>query len=1156
MPALPFRVETVDLTLDDGGRLLLPLFYPEVSAIGRNLERLTDEIHRGVAWIVANDGPVTLYRRRPTEAPQVRQVRIELDSPHTDVCWTQPVELVFHVITWAHGEDAVIAYVPALDIEVVAEDEEQLQKLLPSHIRFALMRQKATASLRPLVWLQRVAEVEVRSTTTSVSVRTPRERAVAQEDDKPSTLRDVTTDLTHMARGPVFEREPLVARLAEALTGRRPRSALLVGASGVGKTALVLELARRRAAFGLANTPLRATSGARLVSGMTGYGMWQERCQKLCREAAKQKALLYLGNLLELMEVGKHEGNQQGVASFLRPHLERGDVLAICECTPEQLTHIERRSPNLLDAFFVIRVEEPTAEQSRSILHQYAAHHTPGPSPLTDDALDAIDRLHRRYATYSANPGRPLRFLHNLLEDRNPQSGPRARRAPHGAPAPLPLDGAAPGGDSNKELARPARQEVDGSPAPPLDAAAVTAAFAVETGLPLDLLDESRRLDLAQARQWFMSRVIGQDEAVDLIVDLLATIKASLTRPHRPIASLLFIGPTGVGKTEMAKTLAEFLYNDARRMTRIDMSEYADPLAADRLIGGTFHEEGFLTARIREQPFGVVLLDEFEKAHPRLFDMLLQVLGEGRLTDAAGRLADFSNAVVIMTSNLGAEDHKRAALGFGDEAQAAEGVREHYLRAVRRFLRPELVNRIDRVVPFNPLGEKLLRRIARRELNLLEQRDGVRYRDLHLDLTDDLAAHLTERGYNPRYGARPLKRAIERELLAPLADALNQFAHDTPLTAEIEMRAQGLRVKTHGRKAEGGESEETAGVNDPRVASVARQCVELRREAFRLQQSHAVLDIENTVFRLEQIERKLLRGKRVPQRDHERLQRLAALRKLHERVSRLSSGAAELEDRILLACYQGQAVDTGGCVQQAELLSKELSSLVFDLYTLNFGESDLVTLVVYGEEPEWLHALALAYYRLAKKRDYQVSLYALRTLTESIYHRLAAGETEPLASSEFFVGLGPGVDRAKLKQSGETVLRAAAVNDPLTFLATEQEGVVGLALRIRGPLAFPLLEPENGLHTFREEDARHACLVHTVGQDFGPRLEYRPPDRIDRRGAIGKQPLRRHMDFDRHEIDDRHLESKIRLGGRNLEEPLVTLTQRRLAAEARKWLGL
>jgi ATP-dependent Clp protease ATP-binding subunit ClpA len=1130
----------VNVTLDHGGHWLAPLFYPEVSALGRKVDRLLTEIERGVSWVITHENAAALYRRRAAGAPQVRQVRIELEAPHKAQTWSQSVELDFHVITWTHGETALLAYVPTLDIEVLAESEEHLQKLLPNHIRFALMRSKATTSLRSLLWLQRAADVSVQTQTVAADVATPRERAVEEDDEKPSTLREVTSDLAKMAQGAVFERDALIHQVVVTLTGRRPRSVLLVGASGVGKTAIVIEMARRRVAFNLASRPLRATSGARLVSGMTGYGMWQERCRRLCQEAVKQKAIIHFGNLVELMEVGKHEGNQQGVASFLRPYFERGDVLAICECTPEQLSHIERRQPNLLNALIQINVDEPTAEQTKSILQQYAMQRTSGHSPLSPEALDAIDGLHRRYATYSANPGRPLRFLHNLLEDRRPRVLQTSSDKPSGVH-----------GEPTKPAATAHHQEIS-----PLDTTAVTAAFSAETGLPLDILDESRPLDLGRTRDWFAARVLGQDEAVDLIVDLLAAIKANLTRPHRPVASLLFIGPTGVGKTEMAKALAEFLYHDAQRMTRIDMSEYADPLAADRLIGGSFQEEGLLTARVREQPFGVVLLDEFEKAHPRLFDLLLQVLGEGRLTDAAGRLADFSNSVVIMTSNLGAAEHKRSSLGFGDATMAADRVRSHYLRAVRHFLRPELFNRIDRIVPFNSLSEELINQIARRELDLLEKRDGVRYRDLHLDLNQPLAAHLTEKGYDPRYGARPLKRAMERELLAPLADALNQFAQETPLATEIELAPKGLRVRAFGRMTEESDEEHPLGLNHPRLATIARRCVDLRREAFRLQQSHAVLDIENTLFRLEQLEKRAAKGKYVPPAELERLRRLPVLRNLLARVRQMAFDTAALEESILAPCYARQEVNLLEKTQEAAQHEDNLAALIFDLYALNFGDSNLVTLVVYSEQPAWLNQLAWGYYRASVAQNFQARLFALRALNESIYQRLADGEANPLPPGEFLVGVTADTNLKKLKTSNDTVLRAIAVEQPLGFLNSPQEGVVGVALRVAGPLAFALWEPENGLHLFREENERHACLVHTVGQDFGATFEYRPPHRIDRRGAISKQPVRRQIDFDRHEIDDRHLDIKTRLASRNLEESLATLAQRRLVAEARKWLGL
>jgi hypothetical protein len=413
-----------------------------------------------------------------------------------------------------------------------------------------------------------------------------------------------------------------------------------------------------------------------------------------------------------------------------------------------------------------------------------------------------------------------------------------------------------------------------------------------------------------------------------------------------------------------------------------------------------------------------------------------------------------------------------------------------------------------------------------------------------------------------------------------MAEALNSFAFDAPLAAEIELTGERLRVKARGRQhavepessrhapravreaanetmsnADGARSV-PATLNVPRVAAVARECVELRREAYRVQESHAVLDIDNTIFRLEAIEKKLLLGKRVPPQEQERLRRLALLRDIRQRVRRLADAAAELEEQILIPCYQGRSVNPEACEQEADLLAGELSSLIFDLYALNFSESDLVTLAIYGERPESLFPLAEGYFRAAKVRDYSVSLFALKALTEEIYKRFEAEEPSPLPAGEFLVGVTSDMDRKKLRSYDQTVLRAEAVQDPLPFLAATREGVIGLALRISGPLAFPLLEPEHGLHVFRQDGERAACLVHTAGQDFGPLFEYAPPERIDRRGAIGKQPLRRQIDWDREEIDDRHLDAKMRLPGHDLQEIITMLTQRRLVAQARRWLGL
>lgn len=563
---------------------------------------------------------------------------------------------------------------------------------------------------------------------------------------RPDTLQQVAHNLTHRAADSqldaAYGRELLVEQLVEALSGPRPSNICLVGPPGVGKTAIIHEAVRRiwERRHALHTHTFWETSGDRIIAGMSIIGQWEQRVSQLSAELSERGDILVVRELLGLVSAGRTDQNDSNVAQFLEPMLEQDRIAVVAEATEETFSLARQAAPGFVEKFRRIQIPELDRRSTLGVLTAWVreAEARQESVRFTPDGIETILTLTRRFLRQEAFPGKAIRLARQC-------EVAAARQA--------------------------AELDEQGGVQLRVNATFVNDSFRKQTGLPPAVLEPSAGHTPEELRARFDARIFGQPDAVALLTNLALAIEQGMTDPERPLGSLLLIGPSGVGKTESAKALAHTLFGAEDRMIRLDMSEFNTPLAVARLIGTASQPDGVLTSRARLQPFGIVLLDEIEKADAGVLDLLLQVLGDGRLTDAAGRSVDMRNMVLVMTSNLGAgtEDHW---MGFQGVNQKDRHL--HYKRAAEAFFRPEFFNRIDHIVPYNPLERPALRRIARRTLQELLGRRGLRQAQAMVDVDARLIDHLLDASMDPRYGARTLARRIEQRLITPLARRLTE----------------------------------------------------------------------------------------------------------------------------------------------------------------------------------------------------------------------------------------------------------------------------------------------------------------------------------------------------------------------------------------------
>ena len=508
-----------------------------------------------------------------------------------------------------------------------------------------------------------------------------------------------------------------------------PRSLLVVGEPRSGKTSFVTLLAMRAKANGWT---LFEAGGAHLQAGQTYIGQLEERLRRLPIElAADKRVLWHAPDFLQLATSGMHQGQTASILDQVLPAIATGRVVLLSEITPSGLTKVMQQRPAVRTALELLRLRQLSDAETARLVDNVAARVREHLEVTVEpEGLETITHLARHYLSSGQMPGAVLDLLKLSVQRAVAQDATRVRRQD------------------------------------------VLATMSQLTGMPQQVLDDRERVDLAELRRFFSTRVIGQDEAVDAVVDRVAMLKAGLTDSSRPVAVFLFAGPTGTGKTELAKTLAEFLFGSPDRLIRLDMSEFQSVESMRKIVGDPDPDESnALTDRVRKQPFSVVLLDEFEKAHANAWDLFLQVFDDGRLTDAKGHTVDFRHCIIILTSNLGSTIRHDTGSGFVAHVAAALSP-QIVTKAIHTSFRPEFVNRIDRIIVFRPLSREHMRSIVAKELSHVLQRRGLRHREWAVEWESSALEFLLDKGFSPAMGARPLKRAIDQHLLAPLAATL------------------------------------------------------------------------------------------------------------------------------------------------------------------------------------------------------------------------------------------------------------------------------------------------------------------------------------------------------------------------------------------------
>jgi ATP-dependent Clp protease ATP-binding subunit ClpA len=919
--SLPFYAFRLQFT--ESISALQPLIDSSSYRIGLSMKALASEFQQILQEKLYAEGDILSIVSNLRQA-EFKKDRFSMEFKPNASGDSFPAFLIEFDYFYQPSEFGWLGVLPAMGLKVFVNDLALLQAQLEETVRVDFARNFRLHTVQEVLSTIWYRSIELLEETITLEVLDPGEKPEAQIKSPHPLLDKVALPLS-IKRQETFGREAELQQLSSLIQNGYTRNVLLVGPSGVGKTALVWELARQLERQH-SKIQIWETTASLLIKELTQERGWEFNLSELCKELSTTTHLLFVRNLLDLFEVGQYQGNDLSMAEFLLPMLSQGQISMIAECTDEQMARIELTSPSYLNQFQILRLEEPKVGIEAIILQKITNIAQAAQVSVVSDAINETILLHQRFLPYSGMPGRPIRFLESIILQK--------------------------------------KGEVEKNSTPPslvLDRNEVIRFFCVDSGMPQFMVDPAIRLDVEQVKISFNQQIFGQEKAVASVIDVLASVKTALTRVGKPIASFLFAGPTGVGKTELAKVLASYVFGSRDRLLRFDMSEFSNPYSIVRLIGAETGSEGLLTSAVRREPFSVLLFDEIEKAHPNFFDLLLQVLGEGRLTDGRGRLANFCSAIIIMTSNVGADRLTQQPIMPGRDANLVD----LHLGAVRQHFRPELINRIDQIISFQALDAGLIRAIVEREMQLLQEREGIRYRKVEFKISNEALDLLAKEGFHPKYGGRYLQRAIRELISLPLAKELNQYEPNDKVQVSIKVEDGKLDMVVEVFYTELDELiKELDRLNSADRASA------LRSKAAQFKEGYYFTLLLQDLDSIEKAQKELPVGKFL---DTKLIQQKNKLEVLLQRMVDLTTGIEKLEQDLSLAVLGLQPMDEAQ-LEQEEVWENDFFTLKEEIYLLANPQFNTCSLHLYGDAAVNMRPL---YNQIVEKKGYSYQTLAI-----------------------------------------------------------------------------------------------------------------------------------------------------------------------------------